>query len=280
VTFKEIRNVYTNESLGYAATVVRRIRPLIDTGLHLGSLPNYRQLRRESRRSVVTTISVLPPAKTANHTAMATSGRDIQLIGGEQPSRPNGKFGRSTGRPGVDATAFRYLICVFIRVEANTYWVTDRLLAGEFPSAGGDEASKAKLSQYESHGVSCYIDLTKEGEKGAPYDELLKSMGSLAEYHRVAFADGGLPSKESMRGILDMIDAKAGVNQTSYVHCGGGVGRTGTVVGCYLRRHGWSGSEALDEVKRLFQNSGRSAKSPDSPATDDQKEYVRNWSEE
>jgi hypothetical protein len=29
---------------------------------------------------------------------MATSGRDIQVIGGEQPSRPNGKFGRYTGR--------------------------------------------------------------------------------------------------------------------------------------------------------------------------------------
>ena len=35
------------------------------------------------------------------------------------------------------------------------------------------------------------------------------------------------------------------------MHCWGGVGRTGTTVGCWLVRHGRSGTEALAELRRV-----------------------------
>lgn len=60
-----------------------------------------------------------------------------------------------------------------------------------------------------------------------------------------------------------------------YVHCWGGVGRTGTVVGCYLVRSGLSGDEALARIRQLRRNEA-TANRP-SPETDEQRNMVRSW---
>ena len=55
----------------------------------------------------------------------------------------------------------------------------------------------------------------------------------------------------------------------------GGIGRTGTVMGCYLVRHGWEPAEALAEIKRLRRGSPDGYKaSPETPA---QEVFVLNW---
>ena len=41
-----------------------------------------------------------------------------------------------------------------------------------------------------------------------------------------------------MTRILDDVDAALADGGAVYVHCWGGIGRTGTVVGCWLVRHG------------------------------------------
>jgi protein-tyrosine phosphatase len=64
-----------------------------------------------------------------------------------------------------------------------------------------------------------------------------------------------------------------------YVHCRGGIGRTGTTVGCYLARHGYGGEEALAEVNKLFQNSNRSFESSCSPETKAQMTMIQEWDE-
>ncbi len=40
-----------------------------------------------------------------------------------------------------------------------------------------------------------------------------------------------------------------------YLHCFDGIGRTGTVVGCYLVRQGMTGNEALEQIDRLRQGT-------------------------
>eukprot|EP00957_Ditylum_brightwellii_P026272 1987188-Ditylum_brightwellii.AAC.1 len=83
-----------------------------------------------------------------------------------------------------------------------------------------------------------------------------------------------------MSRILDTIDEAIWErNHTVYVHCRGGIGRTGTAVGCFLVRRGNTGEEALEEVNRLFQNSGRSRESWSSPETTEQIDFVRNWND-
>ena len=97
----------------------------------------------------------------------------------------------------------------------DSYWVVPgRLLAGAYPR---------ELAPFHEAGVSAFVDLT-EGEYGIP--------------------DRTCPSPAAMTRILDRIDGLLAEGKVVYVHCLAGIGRTGTVVGCWLVRHGTSGEAA------------------------------------
>ena len=61
----------------------------------------------------------------------------------------------------------------------------------------------------------------------------------------------GVPRSSEMTAILDDIDTSIADARPVYVHCWGGHGRTGTVIGCWLTRHGRLGSDALAEITAL-----------------------------
>jgi protein-tyrosine phosphatase len=168
------------------------------------------------------------------------------------------------------------------RPNDRTHWVTEDLLAGEHPTdRGGGEATREKLKQYLERGITHFVDLTSEGEKPDYADiarEEAAAAGVHVDYARLPIRDFGIPSAERMKRILDAIDEAVAANHKVYVHCRGGIGRTGTAVGCYLARHGWSGEDALREVNRLFQFSDRSYESYRSPETNEQEAFVRTWS--
>ena len=46
------------------------------------------------------------------------------------------------------------------------YWITNKLLAGEYPRNFDEESSKKKLEALEHAGVSVFIDLTEIDESG------------------------------------------------------------------------------------------------------------------
>ena len=75
-----------------------------------------------------------------------------------------------------------------------------------------------------------------------------------------------------MLDTLDAIDEAIESGETVYVHCFGGIGRTGTVVGCYLVRHGMTGVEALDQIAQLRQGTPEGWQV--SPETEEQREMV------
>lgn len=172
------------------------------------------------------------------------------------------------------------------RPNDNTYWIIPNgFIAGEYPGDNrGEVETREKLQRYLDLNITTFIDLTRPGEK-SDYESLLKEeaakKGLLIEYRRFPITDFGIPSKkEVMKHILDEIDAAVKErNQIAYVHCRGGIGRTGTAVGCYLVRHGHSGNGALEELNRLFQSSGRSYESPLSPETNEQRQLVKEWEE-
>ncbi len=51
--------------------------------------------------------------------------------------------------------------------------------------------------------------------------------------------------------ILDDVDAAIDGGGIAYVHCWGGIGRTGTVVGCWLMRHGLDGGDPIRRIAEL-----------------------------
>jgi predicted protein tyrosine phosphatase len=98
-----------------------------------------------------------------------------------------------------------------------------------------------------------------------------------AQYYRFPIGDFGLPSPAQMKAILDQIDESLGAGRRIYLHCWGGIGRTGTTVGCYLVRHGLDGEQALRQLAEWWQAVPKSRIHPFSPETREQVNFVLAW---
>lgn len=163
----------------------------------------------------------------------------------------------------------------------ETYWVEPgRLLAGEYPGARIAGEAARKLGLLLDAGIRTFIDLTEEHEL-EPYEavlrELARSRGVEVDYRRMPIRDVSVPdSRRQMSEILTAIEDTLAVDRPAYVHCWGGVGRTGTVIGCHLVQGGLAGEAALGRLKELFAAMGK-ASWRRSPETAEQEALVRGW---
>jgi protein-tyrosine phosphatase len=94
-------------------------------------------------------------------------------------------------------------------------------------------------------------------------------------HRRLPITDLDVPTPERMREIQQTIAAALEAGQTVYVHCWGGIGRTGTVLGCYLVEQEVSVTEALTEIQRRRRRTGDGWKK--SPETQAQVDFVKSW---
>ena len=171
------------------------------------------------------------------------------------------------------------------RPLANTYWVDPgRFAAGEYPGARSRKKAAGRLRTLLRAGIDCFIDLTEPDEGLAPYAGIAAQEASLLGakfvHARHPIVDMSVPgSPQQTADILDAIDKALDEGSSVYVHCWGGIGRTGTVVGCWLVRHGRTGDEALVEIAQRWQGMEKRYRHPRSPQTAQQRAYVRNWTE-
>lgn len=167
----------------------------------------------------------------------------------------------------------------------ESYWVVPgQMLAGEYPGAiYAPEIARKRLDAFLKAGFNTIIDLTCEGET-ENYKPLLqeqaKSLDVEMECLRFSIGDYGLPTQELMTSILDALDDALARGRKIYLHCYGGIGRTGTVVGCYLVRHGLSGEDALRQLATWWKYVPKSARYPHSPETIQQEQFVKGWAEQ
>jgi predicted protein tyrosine phosphatase len=142
--------------------------------------------------------------------------------------------------------------------------------------------AQQKISAFFDAGIRHFVDLTRKGEL-SPYDDVVKEeagkRGVEAAYDRLSIRDADVPTPRFMKQILDILDSNLAASVPTYVHCWGGIGRTGTVVGCFLVRQGLTGDEALELLDQLWQTVPKHHRIPRSPETDEQCEYVRMWKE-
>ncbi|HEX5817376.1 MAG TPA: DUF6569 family protein [Gemmatimonadales bacterium] len=169
--------------------------------------------------------------------------------------------------------------------EANCYAVPGipGLTAGEYPGARHRQDALVKLHTFKAAGISAFIDLTEDREELRPYAVLIPEVwpdpATRPLHFRLPVRDLGVPLQpELMRAILDTIDTVLAQGHRAYVHCWGGVGRTGTVVGCCLVRRGLDGDAALQQVQALFAGTRKGRRTGRrSPETPEQGHYVRSW---
>ncbi len=161
----------------------------------------------------------------------------------------------------------------------ESYWVIPgRLLAGEYPGAIEEHVARKKLIGLLHCGIDAIVNLTEEGELVDYHDWLREEAADFGldiQIRRMPIRDFSTPSGVEMMAILNQMDQWLNEGKTVYVHCYGGIGRTGMVVGCYLVRKGMPPSEALKRIAELRRGT------PDgwrrSPETNEQMEFVLNW---
>jgi hypothetical protein len=155
---------------------------------------------------------------------------------------------------------------------SSSYWAGDGLLAGEYPGSSDTARAERRLRAFAEHDVRLFVDLTHPADGLDPYDRLLDP-----DARRVAhpLVDMGTTTIPHMTRILDDIDAALEDDRRVYVHCWGGIGRTGTVVGCWLVRHGLDAGDPLGRIAALRRGVADAWMA--SPQTPEQRAMVTGW---
>lgn len=173
------------------------------------------------------------------------------------------------------------------RPNSNCYWVEPgRFLAGEYPATRDFDGTRTKLASYLDAGITFFLDLTEEYEFDYPgslcaYEVMLQQeaskRGVSVHYRRMPIVDMSVPSKQEMDEILATVEDALKQGHKVYVHCWAGIGRTGTVIGCYLVQKGFTGKEALEQIAQWWSTVAKSKRHPKSPQTNRQRSFVRKY---
>jgi len=174
----------------------------------------------------------------------------------------------------------------------NSYWATPYLVACEFPYCPVTPAqiahkqTKQKLDALLLAGVRTFIDLTEPHEL-FPYAPHLAARCALlgidprdVQYHNFPIRDRSLPeSVDFVRRVMVVLRDNERRGRICAVHCRGGIGRTGLVVGCWLVESGVAkdGGDALRMIAEEWKTVEKCKRFPCSPETGPQFEFVRNF---
>jgi len=162
------------------------------------------------------------------------------------------------------------------------YWViSNKLLAGAIPASAGLDGTKSKIGDLKSKDISAIINLMETDERdkiGNPFFDYTPIANELGiEVLRFPIKDVSIPTKENMKAIISTINDLLARNKKVYIHCWGGIGRTGTVVGCFLiQQKIATKTTVISLINELKQHSIKLSERI-SPETEEQMSFVENW---
>ena len=154
-------------------------------------------------------------------------------------------------------------------------------MAGEYPGERFEFEARTRLNNLLDAGLTFFLDLTEQTSRLTPYETWLKEEGLKRNlevgYRRMEIIDADIPTDDLMQDILAQIRLSLAEGHCVYVHCWGGIGRTGTVVGCYLAEQVGSGEEALRQMNLMWEAMQKKWRCPSTPQTQSQTEMVKRW---
>jgi Dual specificity phosphatase, catalytic domain len=173
---------------------------------------------------------------------------------------------------------------------SRTYWVLDELLlAGAYAGQPHPDAHQVRLTGLFNAGMRTIINLMEEhetnaGEPFVRYQEDLQAIASASseyvDFLRFPIEDRKITTKERMKNILDTIDQSIEKKRPVYVHCFGGIGRTGTVICCWLLRHGHANRDNVFGILRELRKADVERSDRDAPENTLQRQFVLDWQEQ
>lgn len=160
----------------------------------------------------------------------------------------------------------------------HAWWVEPgRLLAGEYPGHRRAEQAALKIAVLVDAGIRTFIDLTTPDDRLAPYHGLVEQAavkrGLQLTHLAIPIPDLSVKDHAYYSDIVRTVSDEINSNRPVYIHCWGGVGRTGTVIGCWLVDAGATGDAAIDRLRELRRGTRKADRA--CPETHDQMELVR-----
>ena len=162
-----------------------------------------------------------------------------------------------------------------MKPHKNSYCViADKVYAGEY--AGDLYNTQAKVAEICNFGITHFIDLTEEGEL-KPYAQYLNGN---TVHRRFPIKDVSVPkSFDEVYELMEYIDGIISDSDNKvYIHCWGGVGRTGVIVACLYEYLGEDAKTAIVHLRKSFEACPKSAYRH-TPETKEQLEFILGFGE-
>ena len=169
----------------------------------------------------------------------------------------------------------------------RSYWVVSgKFLAGCYPGGQTPASAAEKIEGLMNAGVTdivCLMESTETNHDGQPFQDYLpaakkvpSAVGRELHWSRHPIVDGSITTVETMRAVLNTIDVALQRDGVVYVHCWGGRGRTGTVVCCWLIRHGLATpTHAVEKMHALIGDKIQDF--IPTPENDQQRLFIERW---
>lgn len=170
----------------------------------------------------------------------------------------------------------------------RSFWVVEgKFLAGAYPGSPDQAEHRQRVEELWRAGLRTFINLVEEdetdhsGKAFRRYDDVLRELardaGETVAHLRFPVRDLSVPSLDGMRSILDAVDLALAGDRPVYLHCFGGVGRTGTAVCCWLLRHGLASPHNVISLLHDLRQADHQTKGRKAPETSEQTAFVKDW---